>query len=208
MLYKVGLLPPSNVQQVPFAYKMYTRNDETGWNQSTKFRKTFSREVAIEFIGVWCVYILVLEQCPSYHAGFCRDTVDSVGIIPKQLPFTGSNRIVRTFRHALSLDERRAKFKANMWNRPEPTFAVTPRPGEAQWPEENESHQSQRSHASDSDEKDPSRPTLEWVKNDDQVQSKYEEHFGSKDLIDRPTDVEEVWFAVNSSLLLPIISFR
>ncbi|KAK7464832.1 hypothetical protein VKT23_006039 [Stygiomarasmius scandens] len=163
---------------------MYTRNDKTGWKQSTKFRKTFSREVAIEFIGVW-------------------DTVDSVGIIPKQLPFTGSNRIVRTFRHALSLDERRAKFKANMWNRPEPTFAVTPRPGEAQWPEENEireqelrmSHQSQRSHASDSDEKDPSRPTLEWVKNDDRVQSKYEENFGSKGLIDRPTDVEEVWFA-------------
>jgi hypothetical protein len=25
---------------------------------------------------------------------------------------------VRTFRHALSLDERRAKFKANLWNRP------------------------------------------------------------------------------------------
>jgi uncharacterized protein (DUF2235 family) len=47
-----------------------------------------------------------------------RDTVDSVGIIPKRLPFTTSNTIVRTFRHAVSLDERRAKFKANLWNRP------------------------------------------------------------------------------------------
>jgi uncharacterized protein (DUF2235 family) len=34
------------------------------------------------------------------------------------LPFTASNTIVRTFRHAVSLDERRAKFKANLWNRP------------------------------------------------------------------------------------------
>jgi len=48
----------------------------------------------------------------------CRDTVDSVGLIPKRLPFTTSNTIVRTFRHAVALDERRAKFKANLWNRP------------------------------------------------------------------------------------------
>jgi uncharacterized protein (DUF2235 family) len=47
-----------------------------------------------------------------------RDTVNSVGLIPKRLPFTTSNTIVRTFRHAVALDERRAKFKANLWNRP------------------------------------------------------------------------------------------
>lgn len=65
-----------------------------------------------------------------------RDTVDSVGIIPKRLPFTTSNTIVRTFRHAVALDERRAKFKANLWNRPTATElgygsdvdAPTPRP--------------------------------------------------------------------------------
>ena len=47
-----------------------------------------------------------------------RDTVNSVGLIPRRLPFTTSNTIVRTFRHAIALDERRAKFKANLWNRP------------------------------------------------------------------------------------------
>ena len=47
-----------------------------------------------------------------------RDTVNSVGLIPKRLPFTTSNTNVRTFRHAVALDERRAKFKANLWNRP------------------------------------------------------------------------------------------
>ncbi|KAL1951075.1 hypothetical protein VTO73DRAFT_224 [Trametes versicolor] len=99
MLHKVGLLPPDNFQQIPFAYKMYGRTDELGWKQSTAFKKAFSIEVDIEFIGVW-------------------DTVCSVGVIPHRLPFTTSNTAIRTFRHALSLDERRAKFKANHYNRP------------------------------------------------------------------------------------------
>ena len=57
-------------------------------------------------------YVLhVLEETDAYYL---RDTVDSVGLIPKQLPFTASNNgIIRTFRHAISLDERRAKFKPN-----------------------------------------------------------------------------------------------
>ncbi|KAG6865547.1 hypothetical protein C0991_001551 [Blastosporella zonata] len=41
-----------------------------------------------------------------------------VGLLPRHLPFTTSNTIVRTFRHAVALDERRVKFKANLWNRP------------------------------------------------------------------------------------------
>lgn len=44
--------------------------------------------------------------------------MNSVGLFPKTLPFATSNTIVNTFRHAVSLDERRAKFKANLWNRP------------------------------------------------------------------------------------------
>ncbi|RDB14791.1 hypothetical protein Hypma_016547 [Hypsizygus marmoreus] len=99
MIHKVGLLPADNFQQVPFAYKMYTRSDNTGWEQSNAFKQAFSVDVDIEFVGVW-------------------DTVDSVGLIPKRLPFTTSNTIVHTFRHAVALDERRAKFKANLWNRP------------------------------------------------------------------------------------------
>ena len=35
----------------------------------------------------------------------------SVGVIPHTLPFIDFNTAIRTFRHALSLDERRAKFK-------------------------------------------------------------------------------------------------
>ncbi|RPD64672.1 hypothetical protein L226DRAFT_528953 [Lentinus tigrinus ALCF2SS1-7] len=99
MLHKVGLLPSHNHQQIPFAYKMYMRTDALGWKQSTAFKKAFSIDVDIDFIGVW-------------------DTVCSVGLIPQRLPFTASNTAIRTFRHALSLDERRAKFKANTYNRP------------------------------------------------------------------------------------------
>ena len=45
-----------------------------------------------------------------------RDTVCSVGIVPHTLPFTASNTSIRYFRHAISLDEHRAKFKANHYH--------------------------------------------------------------------------------------------
>ncbi|KAF9225174.1 hypothetical protein BS17DRAFT_730406 [Gyrodon lividus] len=99
MIHKVGLLPPCNHQQVPFAYKMYSQDDETGWRQSTAFKKAFSINVDIEFMGVW-------------------DTVSSVGVIPRRLPFTKASDNIRYFRHAMALDERRVRFKANYWNRP------------------------------------------------------------------------------------------
>ncbi|KAG2353988.1 hypothetical protein BDR07DRAFT_1431103 [Suillus spraguei] len=99
MIYKVGLLPRCNHQQVPFAYHMYSRDDEEGWRQSNGFKKAFSINVNIEFVGVW-------------------DTVSSVGFIPKQLPFTASNNNIRHFRHALSLDERRVRVKPSHFRRP------------------------------------------------------------------------------------------
>ncbi|KAF9461016.1 hypothetical protein BDZ94DRAFT_861028 [Collybia nuda] len=155
MLHKVGLLPACNFQQIPFAYKMYTRVDELGWKQSNAFKKAFSIDVSIEFIGVW-------------------DTVASVGLIPRYLPFSTSNTIVRTFRHAVSLDERRAKFKANLWNRPtvkEQTLGINGRmPGEP---------------VSDGPPK--------AKKGDENSLRAMERKYSRK--TDRETDVEEVWFA-------------
>lgn len=49
----MGLLPRCNHQQVPFAYKMYSTDDETGWEQSRAFKKAFSIDVDVEFVGVW-----------------------------------------------------------------------------------------------------------------------------------------------------------
>jgi uncharacterized protein (DUF2235 family) len=47
-----------------------------------------------------------------------RDTVSSVGIIPRAHPYTSINYAVKYFRHALALDERRARFRPNVWNEP------------------------------------------------------------------------------------------
>ncbi|KAG8916610.1 hypothetical protein FRC00_014627, partial [Tulasnella sp. 408] len=52
------------------------------------------------------------------------DTVSSVGFFSRHLPFTASNTIVKTFRHALALDEHRAKFKPNPWHRSAPSAAA------------------------------------------------------------------------------------
>ncbi|KAF8996537.1 hypothetical protein BDQ17DRAFT_1429684 [Cyathus striatus] len=99
MIHKVGLLPSGNHQQVPFAYKMYTNADEEGWEQSNAFKHAFAMDVDIELLGLG-------------HSKLCW-------AYSRRLPFASSNTIIKTFRHAVSLDERRAKFKANLWNRPD-----------------------------------------------------------------------------------------
>ncbi|PSR72077.1 hypothetical protein PHLCEN_2v12058 [Hermanssonia centrifuga] len=96
MIGLVGLLPASNLQQVPFAYKMYVSKQ---WDQAHRFKDTFSMEVPIEFLGVW-------------------DTVSSVGLFGRSLPYTAQCATLKTFRHALSADERRAKFKPSLYIHP------------------------------------------------------------------------------------------
>ncbi|KAH8120082.1 hypothetical protein DFH11DRAFT_1558243 [Phellopilus nigrolimitatus] len=96
MVQKVGLLPTYNHAQVPFAWAMYIREDKDGLNNSVLFKKTFSVDVAIDFVGVW-------------------DTVASVGMTNKELPFVGGNAAIRVFRHAMALDEHRAKFIPNFY---------------------------------------------------------------------------------------------
>ncbi|KAF8074124.1 hypothetical protein FPV67DRAFT_1480849 [Lyophyllum atratum] len=172
MIHKVGLLPADNHQQVPFAYKMYTRADDVGWEQSNAFKAAFSVDVDIEFLGVW-------------------DTVDSVGLLPKRLPFTTSNTIVRNFRHAIALDERRAKFKANLWNRPTadeqklgtqsdiPVVEASPLPMK-----EKDSKSSRARKASTSKEPLESE--------EERKLSRFEELYASKE--EHTTNIEEVWF--------------
>ena len=41
--------------------------------------------------------------------------MSSVGIIPRSHPHTSVNYAVKTFRHALALDERRARFRPKTW---------------------------------------------------------------------------------------------
>lgn len=58
----------------------------------------------------------------------------SVGLIPQTLPFTKSNTAIKTFRHALSLDEHRIKFIPSLHQTLDPEtakhydFIAPPRP--------------------------------------------------------------------------------
>ncbi|KDQ18896.1 hypothetical protein BOTBODRAFT_153774 [Botryobasidium botryosum FD-172 SS1] len=100
MLHKVGLLPPSMTEQVPFAYKMFADSSKKNEELARDFKQTFGRNITVHFVGVW-------------------DTVSSVGLLyPRNLPFTTSNKSIVYFRHALSLDERRAKFRPNLYHNP------------------------------------------------------------------------------------------
>ncbi|KAH9070710.1 hypothetical protein EDB83DRAFT_359405 [Lactarius deliciosus] len=100
MLHKVGLLSRDNIEQIPFAYELYKSDDNFALAQG--FKVAFSREVPIEFVGVW-------------------DTVASVGFITgKTLPFADVNTTIRVFRQALALDEHRAKFLPNLYHHSAP----------------------------------------------------------------------------------------
>ena len=55
LLDKVGLLPPYNLEQLPFAYQMYARDDDVGRKSCLRFKQTCSIDVRIKFFGVWYV---------------------------------------------------------------------------------------------------------------------------------------------------------
>ncbi|KAF8235866.1 hypothetical protein L208DRAFT_1391671 [Tricholoma matsutake] len=99
MLYKIGILPAHNDQQLDFAFSVYQTTGDRGYELSKEFKRTFAMPVTVDFVGVW-------------------DTVSSVGIIPRTHPYTSVNYAVKHFRHALALDERRARFRPNVWNEP------------------------------------------------------------------------------------------
>ncbi|KZT59157.1 hypothetical protein CALCODRAFT_493942 [Calocera cornea HHB12733] len=99
MLQRVGLLGAGNFHNVPFAYRLFSKprtapNDQIAHG----FKLTFCRTVHVEFIGVF-------------------DTVSSVGLlVPQTLPFTSGNTHIKKFRHAISIDECRARFQDSLWS--------------------------------------------------------------------------------------------
>lgn len=87
------MLPAHNGAQVPFAYEMYKDESASGWEMSKDFKKTFANDVRVYYIGVF-------------------DSVASVGVIPRKLPLAANPSCMPGyFRHAMALDEHRAKFK-------------------------------------------------------------------------------------------------
>lgn len=116
LLHMYGLLQAGNENLIPYLLRMFkasrrkldksTASASGFWRLCNEFRKTFAqaipdcddRRFPIHFMGVW-------------------DTVSSVGWLwdPLRFPFTQRNPSVRTIRHAVSLDERRAFFRQNVF---------------------------------------------------------------------------------------------
>ncbi|KAI8631589.1 hypothetical protein F5Y19DRAFT_424232 [Xylariaceae sp. FL1651] len=102
MIHKVGLLPASNGSQINFAYDFYKDDSDNGSYLAEEFKKTFCTEVNVYFLGLF-------------------DCVASVGFFPRKLPFSKSaTNTVHYFRHAMALDEHRAKFKVCHWENEQP----------------------------------------------------------------------------------------
>ncbi|GAA5933528.1 T6SS phospholipase effector Tle1-like catalytic domain-containing protein [Sporobolomyces koalae] len=114
MLQQVGLLPNGNEESVAMAYSIYARKADTVLVDGREtlaqgFKRTFSRDVYVQFVGVW-------------------DTVSSVGaVIPRTLPFAGGSNYIRHFRQAFALDERRARYAEQpyIFDSSEPPFSST-----------------------------------------------------------------------------------
>lgn len=166
MLHKVGLLPASNGSQVNFAFKFYKDGSTQGMKMSAEFKKTFCTNVNVYFVGVW-------------------DCVASVGFIPRKLPFSKSpTNSIQYFRHAMSLDEHRAKFKVCQWQQDNPdtqppnTLGYTPTP------------QVQRDDSNlEKDDNNNSAVSQEKLESDfDMIDTTRKEHHKVK------SDVLEVWF--------------
>lgn len=113
---------------------MYAREDALGWQQSNDFKAAFSIDVEIEFVGVFdtvaSVGLIPREMVGPGLLPLCDHllTLDPAFYQIKQSYqiLQVSNYIARTGvhivnvlpRHAISLDERRSRFKPNLWNRP------------------------------------------------------------------------------------------
>lgn len=114
LLHELGLLPRGAPNLVPYAYRLFKaiRKQPKGkpgtyWDVCDTFRWTFARPVSpgdderrfpIHLVGVW-------------------DTVSSVGWAwnPAKFAYSRKNPGINIVRHAVSIDERRAFFRSNLF---------------------------------------------------------------------------------------------
>ena len=96
LLYRCGLLKPELTALPPYAVRVFQTPENE--NIAAEFKATFARPVSTHFLGLW-------------------DTVTSFGNVwsPIYWPNVTNNPGVRTVRHAIALDERRAFFRQNRW---------------------------------------------------------------------------------------------
>ena len=95
MLNRCGLLQKGSLNLVPYASKIY--NDRARHEMATGFKQTYCHDCRPHLIGVW-------------------DTVASMGWFWGRKFFDSTlNHDVKYGYHAVSIDEQRRKFPANLW---------------------------------------------------------------------------------------------
>jgi uncharacterized protein (DUF2235 family) len=128
LLRMYGLIRRGDEALVPYAIRMLmglnraeAQKDEDAISNYFKLAEEFkSRMCAVEcrphFVGVW-------------------DTVSSVGWVenPLRLPCTANNPDIEIGRHAISIDERRAFFRTNLWIRPDAPAVFGPKDLKQVW---------------------------------------------------------------------------
>lgn len=113
MLHMLGLLQPGTHNLIPYALDIYRQRIPKNEKERSEhfqlaagFRKTYSRTCNPHFLGVW-------------------DTVKTVGLwdamkiathLQTALPYTASLPDAQFGRHAISIDERRSRFRPNLWD--------------------------------------------------------------------------------------------
>src|SRR5947207_1826416 len=115
LLHMYGLIRPGNEPLVPYAIRMLTginRANEARADQRNSKQRYF--ELAAEFKTT-----LSRTDCKPWFV-VVLNTVNSVGWIenPLKLPHTANNPDIQIGRHAISIDERRAFFRTNLWHVP------------------------------------------------------------------------------------------
>ncbi|KUJ09694.1 uncharacterized protein LY89DRAFT_711013 [Mollisia scopiformis] len=179
MLHKVGLLPAHNRAQVTFAYKFYKDDTPNGWKMSAEFKKTFCMNVNVYFVGVW-------------------DCVASVGFIPRKLPFSKSpTNVIGFFRHAMALDEHRAKFKVCRYQ-PQQLDGVNPideKTIDRTFHTQFKGFYHRLFHSDNPDQKTKSPlDKLKKVKTNQEVLEKVFDKYERRTITPCKTDALEVWF--------------
>lgn len=122
MIKMCGLLNKGSKNLIPYAIKIYKKrkrkkprlakgfiqwfyylfyffwSKEPDWALAGTFKKTFSRQCNVHFIGVW-------------------GTVKSIGWFRRRiiLPYTFFNADLQNGRHAVSIDEKRSQYQTNLW---------------------------------------------------------------------------------------------
>ena len=109
MLATVGLLEPSKRNLVDFALRIHWKR-RTDWALARRFKREFARDVPISFLGVFDT-VKTVGAWDALLQGFGK----VLRGLRTALPYTASLPNVEAGYHAVSIDEKRSRFRTNLW---------------------------------------------------------------------------------------------